>query len=552
MIDLRPTKSIVRKIKIKKLPLRKFIALFVESSLYEQKKLLPILKFYFKKVYLASDAKEGLELFKKYNIDLVITAAKMPNYDGILMSKKIKELKSNVPIIVIGKKESNCLLEAINLGVDKFLIKPIKIEELKEVLDDIETKLFLDRAREYNIFMLHQYKNAIDSSNIVSKTDINGIITYVNDEFCKISGYSKDELIGKNHNIVRSPDVPKEVFERFWKIILNKKIWKGTVKNRAKDNSIFYVNTTVVPIVDWNGEIVEFVAIRYDVTNSILLQEKLQKKEKELQALNKDLERRVKEQTKKLRELNQTLEKRVESEVEKNRQKDRVMFQQARLASLGEMLGNIAHQWRQPLMELGIIFYKMKQESIKADSKKIEEIYKRGVSIIEKMSQTIVDFQNFFNPDKKMELFNIFKAIKNTILIVEGSLKKSDIDVIVDGDSSLIIKGYKNEFSQVILNLISNAKDALNQKKILNKNIKINIKKDKKIAIIEIVDNGGGIDNKILDKIFEPYFTTKHSSQGTGLGLYMSKMIIEQSMGGELEAENLKDGAKFTIKLPIN
>jgi len=552
MIDLRPTKSIVRKIKIKKLPLRKFIALFVESSLYEQKKLLPILKFYFKKVYLASDAKEGLELFKKYNIDLVITAAKMPNYDGILMSKKIKELKSNVPIIVIGKKESNCLLEAINLGVDKFLIKPIKIEELKEVLDDIETKLFLDRAREYNIFMLHQYKNAIDSSNIVSKTDINGIITYVNDEFCKISGYSKDELIGKNHNIVRSPDVPKEVFERFWKIILNKKIWKGTVKNRAKDNSIFYVNTTVVPIVDWNGEIVEFVAIRYDVTNSILLQEKLQKKEKELQALNKDLERRVKEQTKKLRELNQTLEKRVESEVEKNRQKDRVMFQQARLASLGEMLGNIAHQWRQPLMELGIIFYKMKQESIKADSKKIEEIYKRGVSIIEKMSQTIVDFQNFFNPDKKMELFNIFKAIKNTILIVEGSLKKSDIDVIVDGDSSLIIKGYKNEFSQVILNLISNAKDALNQKKILNKNIKINIKKDKKIAIIEIVDNGGGIDNKILDKIFEPYFTTKHSSQGTGLGLYMAKMIIEQSMGGELEAENLKDGAKFTIKLPIN
>ncbi|HIE35510.1 MAG TPA: hybrid sensor histidine kinase/response regulator, partial [Campylobacterales bacterium] len=371
MIDLRPTKSIVRKIKIKKLPLRKFIALFVESSLYEQKKLLPILKFYFKKVYLASDAKEGLELFRKYNIDLVITAAKMPNYDGILMSKKIKELKSNVPIIVIGKKESNCLLEAINLGVDKFLIKPIKIEELKEVLDDIETKLFLDRAREYNIFMLHQYKNAIDSSNIVSKTDINGIITYVNDEFCKISGYSKDELIGKNHNIVRSPDVPKEVFERFWKTILSKKIWKGTVKNRAKDNSIFYVNTTVVPIVDWNGEIVEFVAIRYDVTNSILLQEKLQKKEKELQALNKDLERRVKEQTKKLRELNQTLEKRVESEVEKNRQKDRVMFQQARLASLGEMLGNIAHQWRQPLMELGIIFYKMKQESIKADSKKI-------------------------------------------------------------------------------------------------------------------------------------------------------------------------------------
>ncbi|WP_187647414.1 hybrid sensor histidine kinase/response regulator [Nitrosophilus labii] len=547
----------IGKIKIKNLPLKSFTILYVENSLLDQKRVLPILKFYGKEVYIANNGIDGLELFKKYNPDIIVTDTKMPKLDGIAMIKEIKNIKSSIPVIITGEKNPECLLESINLGVEKFLIKPIKEEELRKALDGIETKLFLEKAKEYNIFMLHQYKNAIDSSNIVSKTDINGIITYVNEEFCNISGYSKEELIGQNHNIVRHPDVPKEVFERFWKTILSKKIWKGTVKNRAKNGSTFYVNTTVIPIVDWNGKIVEFVAIRYDVTKSILLQEKLQKKEKELEALNKNLERRVEEQTKKLRELNLTLEKRIEKEVEKNRQKDRMMFQQARLASLGEMLGNIAHQWRQPLMELGILFYKIKRESIEngIDKEKIEEIYNKGISILDRMSQTIVDFQNFFRPDKKKEIFNIYETIKHSISIVEGSLKRSNIEIKVNKYDDLDVIGYKNEFSQVLINLINNAKDALNQNRFFDKKIVINIKKvfeeESDKAFIEVIDNGGGIKESILDKIFEPYFTTKHSSQGTGLGLYMSKMIIEQSMHGRLEVENFENGAKFTIKLPI-
>ncbi|WP_281951568.1 PAS domain S-box protein [Nitrosophilus kaiyonis] len=539
----------IGKIKFKNLPLKKFSILYVENSLLDQKRLIPILKFYSSHLYIASDGKEGLELFKKYNPDIIVTDTKMPVLDGISMCKEIKKICSDIPIIITGEKSSDCLLEAINIGVEKFLIKPVDKERLKNVLDEVETNLFLKKAKEYNIFMLHQYKNAIDSSNIVSKTDINGIITYVNEEFCKISGYTKDELIGQNHNIVRHPDVPKETFERFWKTILAKKIWKGTVKNRAKNGKTFYVNTTVIPIVDWNGKIVEFVAIRYDVTKSVLLQEKLQRKEKELESLNKDLERRVEEQTKKLRELNLTLEKRVEKEVEKNRQKDRMMFQQARLASLGEMLGNIAHQWRQPLMELGILFYKIKKEA--KDNKNILDIYNIGTSILEKMSQTISDFQSFFRPDKEKEKFNIYETIKQSISIIEGSLKKSDIEVILSDGKSLEVYGYKNEFSQVILNLINNAKDALNQNRLFDKKIWINIKKEKDNVLIEVIDNGGGIKDNLIDKIFEPYFTTKHSKQGTGLGLYMSKMIIEQSMSGILEVQNVQDGAKFTIKLPL-
>ncbi len=546
----------IGEIKFKNLPLKRFNILYVENSPLDQKRALPLLRSYAKKLFVASDGAEGLKIFKNENIDIVVSDTKMPGLDGIAMLRAMKEIKSDIAVIVTGEKSAECLYEAINLGVDKYLLKPVCEKALKLTLESVETKLFMERAREYNLYMLHQYKHAIDNSNIVSKTDINGIITYVNEEFCNISGYKKEELLGKNHNIVRHPDIPKEVFERFWKTILAKKIWKGTVKNRAKDGSTFFVNTTVIPIVDWNGKIVEFVAIRYDVTKNVLLQEKLQKKERELEALNKDLERRVEEQTKKLRELNLTLEKRIEKEVEKNRQKDRMMFQQARLASLGEMLGNIAHQWRQPLMELGILFYKIKRELTKEKTNKnIEELYSKGVSILERMSQTIVDFQNFFRPDKKREFFDVYETVKHSIAIVEGSLKKSGIKIEVKREADLKVYGYKNEFSQVILNLINNAKDALNQNSLIEKRIEILLgiesKDGEKFAKIEVIDNGGGIKESILDKIFEPYFTTKHSTQGTGLGLYMSKMIIEQSMHGSLDAQNYAKGAKFTILLPL-
>ncbi|MRJ01963.1 MAG: PAS domain S-box protein [Epsilonproteobacteria bacterium] len=391
--------------------------------------------------------------------------------------------------------------------------------------------------------MLHQYKEAIDSSNILSKTDINGVITYVNEEFCKISGYSKEELIGRDHNIVRHPDVPKERFEEFWRTILAGKIWKGTVKNRAKDGSTFYVNTTVIPITDYRGKIVEFVAIRYDVTESVKLQEELKRKEQELAALNRDLERRVEEQTRKLKELNLFLEERIKEEVAKNRQKDRVMFQQAKLASLGEMLGNIAHQWRQPLMELSILLYKIKK------GHDVERVYEQGIRLIERMNQTIIDFQNFFRPDKRKELFDLAQTIESAVSIMEGSLQREGIRVILNMKRGLQICGYKNEFSQVIINLISNAKDAL--KGVERKGtIEIDVVVEGEWILIKVIDNGIGIGEDIIDKIFEPYFTTKQDSKGTGLGLYMSKMIIEESMGGRLWVESGHGKTTFFVALP--
>ncbi len=541
-----------------KKPIKKFTLLLVKSFLFDIEDISKSLFPFFSHIFTLSK-KDAFKFYKDISCDIVLAGS-----DSLEEIEKIRKIDSNIKILLIGEKNSDDILKALNLHIYKYFITPIKMDELRKVVKELETKIFLQRAKEYNTFLLHQYKVAIDNSNIVSKTDINGTITYANSEFCKISKYTKEELIGHNHNIVRHPDVPKEVFERFWNTILKKKIWKGTVKNRAKDGKAFYLNTTVIPILDANNEIVEFVAIRYDVTKSVELQERLKKKEEELEKLNRDLQKKVKEQTRKLRELNVNLEKRIKEEVRKNREKDRLMFQQARLASLGEMLGNIAHQWRQPLMELNLLLYKIKKsfENDKLDKVKMEELYKKSSFIIEKMSQTIIDFQNFFKPDKKYEYFNVLETIKYSLSIIEGSLKRADILVTIDAKEDIIVRGFQNEFSQVIINILNNAKDALKKRDIKRRKIDILVyvenscflygeTKSDKNAVIEIKDNGGGIRENIIDKIFEPYFTTKHTSQGTGLGLYMSKMIIEQSMKGLLEVKNADEGAVFTIKIPI-
>ncbi len=354
--------------------------------------------------------------------------------------------------------------------------------------------------------MLEQYIEAIENNNIVSKTDIDGIITFVNDEFCKISKYSKEELIGKNHNIVRHPDIPASHFKKLWSILLSKKTYKATVKNLAKDGSVFYVNTTIFPILDDNGNIIEFVAIRYDVTNATKTAEKL-------------------------------------------KHRDRIMYQQARLASMGEMIANIAHQWRQPLSELGILLYGMKKEFKNTQkSEKFDIQYDKSKNLIKQMSQTIDDFRNFFSPNKPKEHFLISDIIDETMFILKDTLKNEKIEVNIICDKNIKMFGYANELSHVLINILNNAKDAFCHITTKIKQIHIVVTETSKNIQIKISDNGTGIQKSMIDKVFEPYYTTKHSSQGTGLGLYIVKMIIEDSMNGKIEIESNNDGgACFTI-----
>ena len=279
--------------------------------------------------------------------------------------------------------------------------------------------------------------------------------------------------------------------------------------------------------------------------------------------LHNTLEQKVEDKTKELVELNNYLEAKVSKEVNQNRKKDIIMFQQARLASLGEMLNNIAHQWRQPLSSLTMIVqsFQTKMSLGKLTQKFVDEKVQDALLLALNMSNTLDDFKNFFSPDKTKSKFYIKKCIEHSMELAKYLLEKENIKIKLIVKQDIEINSFYNELSHVFLNIISNSKDALSST--IHKNdriIKIILHKYKDFAIINIIDNGGGIDEDIMHKIFEPYYTTKYKSAGTGIGLYMSKQIIEKHMNGAIlykkVSHKIKDKQKFdcslfTIKIPI-
>ncbi|PPB59172.1 histidine kinase [Campylobacter hyointestinalis subsp. hyointestinalis] len=245
------------------------------------------------------------------------------------------------------------------------------------------------------------------------------------------------------------------------------------------------------------------------------------------------------------------LEKRINKEIKQRLAQEQLLVQQSKLAAMGEMIGNIAHQWRQPLAEISAIHMNMKvtYDFNKFDKKYLNEKIKEANKLTTYMSQTITDFQNFFKPRGEKEIFSVQNACKEAAKIIESSLRYHEISLKFNTIKDTNILGYKNEYSQVILNILSNAKDIIIERKIKFPRINIEIKEGNNYSIVKISDNAGGIAEKILDKIFEPYFTTRYKTQGTGIGLYMSKNIIERNMYGFINVKNTDEGALFTIKV---
>ncbi len=245
---------------------------------------------------------------------------------------------------------------------------------------------------------------------------------------------------------------------------------------------------------------------------------------------------------KKLKEL-------VAKELAKNERKRRLLIQQNKMAAMGEMIGAIAHQWRQPLNNISLIlhFIRDNAKDPKFVEEKIDDFVGRAKAQLEYMSNTIDDFRNFFKPSKEKTKFCVREAVESTLNIMNTQIEKCGIEVSIHG-SSMEIEGYKNEFKQAILNILSNAKDAIvakkSQKGDFQGKIDITIEKD----TVLIYNNGGRADTEVLERMFEPYFTTKFEDKGTGIGLYMTKMIIENSMNGEISARNIDDGVEFTIR----
>ncbi|RUM67689.1 MAG: hypothetical protein DSZ05_02195 [Sulfurospirillum sp.] len=252
-----------------------------------------------------------------------------------------------------------------------------------------------------------------------------------------------------------------------------------------------------------------------------------------------------------LQELNQKLEERVREEVAKNRKKDSIMIHNSRLAQMGEMMSLIAHQWRQPLSAISATStgLHVKIELDKYDKTFFLNALDKIEEYVKHLSTTVNDFSNFFKPSKRTEESTAGEMIERALFIMSASLRKNSVDVVVEDGAPSKIRTHTNEVIQVLINLIKNAENVLLKRKIEKPIISVSAYEKGEYLYIEISDNAGGIDEKIIDQIFEPYFTTKNADDSTGLGLYMSRFIIEESCGGELKVENAKEGARFTIKL---
>jgi PAS domain S-box-containing protein len=269
--------------------LKKLDLLFVDDNKNIQELANELFSQLFKSIKIASNGNEAKELLNKYKFDIVITDINMPNGDGFELAQYIKQNHPEIIVIFLSAFfDTDTLIKAIDLDIDGFLVKPFDLDRFFNTMKNILSyKLELQKQ----IHLLQQYKRIVDESLIVSKTDINGNITYINDAFEKISGFKKEELIGQPHSIVRHPDVKSEVFEDLWNTILNKKTWRGLIKNRKKNGEAYYVESIVKPIFDNDGNITEFIALRKDVTNYIsaekLINDKLQILQKALLVLVK-------------------------------------------------------------------------------------------------------------------------------------------------------------------------------------------------------------------------------------------------------------------------
>lgn len=461
---------------------------------------------FFKNIYSFYNGKDALDLIDFGIIpDVIITDINMPILDGIEFTKKVKILFPDVPVIFITAhgEEVEYLKAAINLNVEKIFTKPLLNIDL--FISSIENAFLKYKEKIENRKFLNEYKKAIDESTIVSKTDITGTITYVNKQFCKSSGYTQEELLGKKHNLTRHEDMSKEFFQKLWETILDKRVWRGEIKNKRKNGGHFFADTTIVPILDNQDNIQEFVAVRRDITDIIDAKIKIE---------------------------------------EANKTKT-------------EFLANMSHEVKTPLNSIKLISsYMSKNKKGNLNEKDIENlsvILKCGNSLLEMITE-VLDIADIENGNIKLihETFNLNELMQSIKVSVENQVKEKNLNFSFYIDENLQkINSSRTKIKKIVNNLLSNA-----LKFSLEGTISLKILDDNENFKIIVEDEGIGIEPEKITHIFDKFTqidgSTTRRHGGVGLGLAICKELVNL-MNGKIEVESEIDiGSKFIVTLPKN
>lgn len=369
-------------------------------------------------------------------------------------------------------------------------VKPSKVS----IVSNITNRKDVEKELQSTVKEVQDYKYALDQASIVAVTDANGIITKVNDNFCKISKYEREELIGKDHCILNSGLHSKDFFRDLWKTIKSGKVWKGEIRNKAKDGSFYWVETTIIPFLNNQKQPYQYLAIRNDIT---------QKKKQE-----------------------------------------EMLYRQEKLSAVGQLAAGIAHEIRNPLTSMrGYTEFLLLDEEQESRREHLEVI----LDEINRVNNIVEEFMMLAKP--QAELYNeqnLIGILQNTLTLFAYEAKKKKVTMMFDTeDNQMMVLCDEHKLKQVFLNVIKNSIEAMPK----GGKVTISVEKHTNEVSVTITDTGVGIAQSVLRKIGEPFFTTKEN--GTGLGLMTSFKIIENHNGKiEIESEQGK-GTSFTINLPL-
>lgn len=476
-----------------------------------------------------------------------------------MMEKEIKETKEK--IINYKKENIKRETEAV-INFIEFAKNTYKNDDLKEYIKKYINSISFDEDEKGYIFVYEIYDiNGGDkfAKMIVHKNRADLLDKFISDSYPDINGKKFRKIamqgIRQNGEAYVTYMYPKDGFDDFWKQKISYfKLyepfgWVIVAGAYLDDVDVFLEQKTFSLKQKLKTDLMySFLVFLIFLLIAIIFAIFLGKK---IEQFFNNYKNQTKAQNNELKLLNKTLESRVKEEVEKRRQQEQILIQKSKFVALGEMISNIAHQWRQPLSQLSAILMTMKFKYLMNEFKKdeIETKSKQAEDLIEYMSRTIDDFRNFFLTDKKKESFSVKNSLKNVLKIAGQALSNHHIQTEINIEKDAFIYGFEHLYEQVVLNIITNAKDILLEKQIKNAKINISLIINDEISILSIADNGGGIEADEINEVFMPYYTTKE--KGTGIGLYMSKIIIEDNMNGKLEVKNEKNGAKFEIKMRV-
>ena len=473
--------------------------------------------------------KEAKNLILKNIYMLILLDLHLPDGEGYELINDIQDVTNTKVIVLTSSNEEQLREELFRYGILDYIIKDknfiYSIYEIHRTLQKLKMLsgkkiLIIDDSS----FIIKQVKNVLSPRNYIvyaarSAKEGLEVLKSKNIDLVVLDMELPDmhglEVLEKIRKDVSSIDMPV--------IVLSGALTHDIIRNILKSGGNDFIKKPFV---------VEEFVLKIDLL--------IENAQKEKSIINK---------AKELNELNNTLEEKVSKSIAELREKDIIMFQQSRLAQMGEMISMIAHQWRQPLNAISSTATALKLKALmgKIDSDIVIDTTDKISFYIKHLSNTIDDFRDFFKPQKEKQKTNLNVLVESALLIVKPSLDDKKIKVITKLNSHSTFVSYANELKQVILNLIKNAEDILIEKEIKEPKITIKTYEKDDRYILEVLDNAGGVPPEIMPKIFDPYFSTKSKKDGTGLGLYMSKIIVEDHCGGKLEVENCDEGALFRM-----